>query len=135
MVAGAAVVRDNRASATLQSAQAVYSATAFEEPAVIHVIATIQLNAGTRGAFLEEFHKLVPLVRAEDGCIEYGPTVDEPTALKVQELAGEDAVVVVEKWDSVAALEAHTKAPHMNDYRERVANLVRSVQLLILKPV
>jgi quinol monooxygenase YgiN len=102
---------------------------------VIHVIATIQLNPGTRAAFLEEFRKLVPLVRDEAGCLEYGPTVDEPTTLRVQELAGDDAVVVVEKWESVAALEAHTKAPHMGDYRERVANYVRGVQLLVLRPV
>ncbi len=34
---------------------------------MIHVIATIELNPGTREAFLEEFRKLVPLVRAEAG--------------------------------------------------------------------
>lgn len=102
---------------------------------MIHVIATIQLNPGTRAAFLEEFYKLVPLVRAEAGCLEYGPTIDEPTNLRVQELAGEDAVVVIEKWESVTALEEHTQAPHMNAYRERVTNFVRGVQLLVLRPV
>ena len=45
---------------------------------MIHVIATVQLAPGTRGPFLEEFRKVVPLVRAEDGCLEYGAAIDEP---------------------------------------------------------
>lgn len=101
---------------------------------MIHVIATIRLNPGTRGAFLAEFHKLVPFVLAEDGCLAYGPTVDEPTGLGVQELAGEDAVVVVEQWASPAALKAHSVAPHMDDYRAATKGYVRGVSLLVLRP-
>ena len=101
---------------------------------MIHVIATIRLTTGTRAVFLAEFHKLVPLVLAEDGCLAYGPTVDEPTGLAVQELAGDDAVVVVEQWASPAALQAHTTAPHMADYRVAVKDYVKSVSLLVLRP-
>ncbi|QDU20110.1 putative quinol monooxygenase [Urbifossiella limnaea] len=101
---------------------------------MIHVIATIRLNPGTRAAFLDVFHKLVPLVLAEDGCLAYGPTVDEPTGLAVQELAGEDAVVVVEQWASPDALRAHSAAPHMADYRVAVKDYVRGVSLLVLRP-
>ena len=102
---------------------------------MIHVIATIQLAPGTRERFLDEFRKLYPLVRAEDGCIEYGATVDEPTGSPAQVLAGQDVVVVVEKWASPAALAAHSAAPHMAEYRPRVKDFVRSVQLLVLRPV
>ncbi len=102
---------------------------------MIHVIATIQLAPGTRTQFLEEFRQVVPLVRAEAGCLEYGAAVDEPTALRAQELVGEDTVIVVEKWESVAALEAHLRAPHMEEYRGRVGNFVRGVQLHVLRPV
>jgi quinol monooxygenase YgiN len=106
----------------------------FREPTVIHVIATIRLVPGTRAAFLAEFHKLVPFVLAEDGCLAYAPTVDEPLGLAVQELAGEDVVVVVEQWASPAALAAHTAAPHMADYRVAVKDYVRGVSLLVLRP-
>ena len=102
---------------------------------MIHVIATINLAPGTRTAFLDEIGKLVPQVRAESGCLEYGAAVDEPTGLPVQTLVGEDAVIVVEKWESVDALNAHLKAPHMADYRERVKDFVRSVSLKVLRPV
>src|SRR5438270_518071 len=101
---------------------------------MIHVIATIELNPGTREAFLAEFRRLTPLVRAEAGCLEYGAAVDYPTPIPVQQLAGADTVVVVEKWESVAALEAHLKAPHMADYRPRVKDFVRAVRLQVLQP-
>ncbi len=102
---------------------------------MIHVIATIQLNPGTREAFLTEFRKLVPLVRAETGCVEYGAAVDRPVQLPVPVPFREDAVTVVEKWESAEALTAHLAAPHMMDYRVRVKDFVRSVQLQVLDPV
>ncbi|MBI1830559.1 MAG: antibiotic biosynthesis monooxygenase, partial [Planctomycetes bacterium] len=43
---------------------------------MIHVIATITVKPGKRDAFLAEFHRIVPAVHAEAGCIEYGPSVD-----------------------------------------------------------
>ena len=101
---------------------------------MIHVIATIQLAPGVRDAFLTEFRAVTPLVQAEAGCIEYGATVDEPTSIAVQELAGADAVVVVEKWSDVDALRAHLQAPHMADYRVKVKDFVRSVSLRVLRP-
>jgi len=102
---------------------------------VIHVIATIQVNPGTRDRFLKEFLRLTPLVRAEAGCIEYGATIDAETPIAIQERAGGDAVIVVEKWANLEALQAHTQAPHMTDYRERVKDLVKGVKLLITQPV
>ena len=51
---------------------------------MIHVIATIELHPGRRDAFLAEFRRLVPLVRAEPGCLEYTPTIDLPTNLSGQ---------------------------------------------------
>jgi len=102
---------------------------------MIHVIATIDLHEGKREAFLQEFHRLVPLVRAEAGCLEYGPTADEPTTLQTQLPVRPNGVTVIEKWESLEALYAHIKAPHMADYRIRVKDLVKGVQLQVLRPV
>ncbi len=101
---------------------------------MIHVIATIDVVPGQRDAFLKEFHRLVPKVRAERGCIEYGPAVDLKTSLPVQSPVREHIVTVIEKWADMAALEAHLKAPHIVEYRARVKDLIRSVQLQILEP-
>jgi quinol monooxygenase YgiN len=101
---------------------------------MIHVIATIELAPGKRDEFLAEFHTVMPLVQTEDGCIEYGPTIDVPTDIAAQIPQREDVVTVVEKWDSLQALNAHLQAEHMQVYRQRVKDLVLRTQLQILKP-
>jgi quinol monooxygenase YgiN len=101
---------------------------------MIHVLATIEIAEGKRDAFLAEFHQLVPLVRGEAGCIEYGPAIDAETGLPMQQLCGANAVMVIEKWASLEALKAHLQAAHMITYRTKVKDLVRGTKLQILKP-
>lgn len=101
---------------------------------MIHVLATVELNPGTRDQFLAEFHGVMPAVHAEIGCLAYGPAADATTDLPQQELLGDNAVIVVEQWESVEALKAHLVAPHMLAYRERVKPFVSRVRLQILQP-
>jgi quinol monooxygenase YgiN len=101
---------------------------------MIHVIATVEVQAGRREAFLTEFRRVVPLVRAEPGCLEYGPTVDLLAGLPVATPLREDVVVILEKWESLDALRTHLGAPHMQEYRTRVKDLVVRVQLQVLQP-
>jgi quinol monooxygenase YgiN len=101
---------------------------------MIHVIATVELNPGTRDKFLAEFRKLIPDVRAEAGCIEYGPAIDAETDIPIQFKLGADRVVVIEKWETVAALKAHGVAPHRQAYRARVKDFVRGMELRVLSP-
>jgi len=102
---------------------------------MIYVIATIEVADGRRDNFLEEFRKIVPLVRDEQGCLEYGPTVDVETNIDAQGGSRENFVTIVEQWESLDALETHLVAPHMVEYRTRVKDLVKGVSLQILKPV
>jgi quinol monooxygenase YgiN len=101
---------------------------------MIHVLATITIKPGKRDAFLAEFHRIVPAVHAEAGCIEYGPTVDVASGLSMQGPLRENVAVIIEKWESLDALKAHSQAPHMAEYRVRVKDLVESVTLQILAP-
>jgi quinol monooxygenase YgiN len=101
---------------------------------MIHVVATITLNPGTRPAFLEVFRWLTPTVRSEKGCIEYQATIDVPTTIAVQEGPRPDVVTVIEKWESVEALYAHSVAPHMTEYRAKVKDFVASVKLQVTEP-
>ena len=102
---------------------------------MIHVIATIHVHTGRRAPFLDEFRRLVPLVHAEVGCLEYGPAVDVAAGLPTPTPLREDVVTVVEKWADLPALKAHLTAPHMQEYRTRVKDLVRSVELQVLEPI
>ena len=101
---------------------------------MIYVIAAIEVKPGKREAFLTEFHKLMPKVHKEKGCIEYGPAVDAKTDLKAQIAPRENVVTIMEKWESLAALQAHLAAPHMGEYREAVKDIVKGVTLQILQP-
>ena len=101
---------------------------------MIHVVATIEVAERKREAFLEEFRKLVPLVHDEAGCLEYGPTIDFETNLPAQGGVRPNVVTVIEKWESIEALEAHLVAPHMVDYRGRVKEIVKDARLQVLQP-
>lgn len=102
---------------------------------MIHVVAEIHLRPGTQEHFLVEFTRLVPLVRAEDGCIEYSGAVDYPSGVGAQKVVRENLVTVVEKWRDTAALEAHGSAPHMEAYRGRVKDFVKETLVYVLRPV
>ncbi len=102
---------------------------------MIHVIATIEAQPGKREVLLAEIQRIVPLVRAEAGCIEYGPTVDESIELAVPVPQRPDVVTMIEKWESVEALKKHLGAEHMVEYRVRVRDIVAKVMLQVLRPV
>ncbi len=101
---------------------------------MIHVIATIETASGRRDDFLAAFAELVPDVRAEVGCLEYGPAVDLAISIADQPAAREDVVTVVEKWESVEALRNHLEAPHMARYRRTVKDMVLGVSIRVLEP-
>jgi len=101
---------------------------------MIRVIAEIELGDGRREDFLSAFAQLVPKVLQEDGCLEYGPTVDLPTNIPAQPPVRENVVTVLERWASIEALEAHLMAPHMLEYRKAVGEIVIGMTLRILAP-
>ena len=98
---------------------------------MICVIATIETAPGRRDDLLAVCKNLVPQVRAEKGCIEYGPTVDAVCNLAP---ARPNVVTMVEKWESIAALEAHLATPHMAEFRRQTADMRLSLSLQVLEP-
>jgi quinol monooxygenase YgiN len=101
---------------------------------MIYVIATVDVIGGKRSDFLEEFRKVVPQVQKEAGCIEYGPAIDVDTGIPAQRLVRDDVVTIMEKWESIEALQTHLGAPHMKEYRARVKDLVVGTEIRILGP-
>jgi len=101
---------------------------------MIHVIATVELNPGTRDKFLAEFRKIIADVKAEAGCIEYGPAIDAQTDIPTQFKIGPDKVTIIEKWEDWTALKAHLVAPHMVAYRPKVKAFVKGMELRVLSP-
>jgi quinol monooxygenase YgiN len=101
---------------------------------MICVIASIEVADGSREAFLAAFRQLAPKVRAEQGCVEYGPMIDVPTSIPGQPPQRPNVVTIVEKWECVEALETHLMAPHMRDFRKATEAMRRSITLQVLEP-
>jgi quinol monooxygenase YgiN len=101
---------------------------------MIHVIATVSLKPGCRDRYLEILKSNVSHVKGEAGCLVYEPTIDMETDIEIHEKAGDDAVTIVEAWESVEALKEHFQAPHMLSYREKAKDLFESVNIRILQP-
>jgi quinol monooxygenase YgiN len=99
---------------------------------MIHVIAVITAKPGQRDAILREFRANMPAVRAEKGCIEYGPAVDADGVGGFQTKFGADTFVVIEKWESLEALKAHAAAPHMAAYAAKTKEMIQSRVIHVL---
>lgn len=101
---------------------------------MIHVLAFITAQPGKRDAILEAFRANVPNVHAEAGCIAYGATVDADGFEGFQAPIGPDSFVVVEQWESPAALETHRKAPHMAAYAAKTKEFIAKRLIHVLTP-
>lgn len=101
---------------------------------MIRVVAIITAKPGLREAILTHFRANVPAVRAEQGCIEYGPVIDADPAPPFQTKAGPDTFLVIEKWSDMDALKAHAAAPHMAAYGARVKDMIAGRTVHVLAP-
>ncbi len=102
---------------------------------IVHVVAVITTKPGKREEVLAAFNENVPNVHAEDGCIEYGPTVDTGGVGAFQTAVGPDTFVVIEKWQSLDHLKAHAAAPHMAAYAAKVKDMLADRVIHVLSPV
>jgi len=102
---------------------------------MIHVLAEIQLRVDALDAFTAAFATLTPLVRAEDGCIEYQGAVEVATMIAAQAPVRESVFTVIEKWRDAEALHAHLSALHMSVYRAQTTALVVGTTIRILRSI
>ena len=98
---------------------------------MIDVIASIRVKPGRLQEYLEVFKANVPAVLAEDGCIDYYPALDVESGHAAQS-KDPTMVTVVEKWRDVAALTAHSQAPHMLRLRETVGEMVEGISIKVV---
>jgi quinol monooxygenase YgiN len=101
---------------------------------MIRVVAIVTAKPGRREEILAAFHANIPAVRAEKGCIEYGPTVDADGFGAFQTKMGPDTFVVIETWTDAEALKAHAAAPHMVAYGAKTKELIANRAIHVLTP-
>jgi len=101
---------------------------------MIHVVALLTTQPGQRSKVLQAFNANAVTVRQEQGCIEYVATIDAAGLPASPGTVGEDTFVVIEKWASLAALQAHAVAPHMKAYAASVKELMAQRVIHVLEP-
>jgi quinol monooxygenase YgiN len=101
---------------------------------MIQVLAIITAKPGMRDRILEAYRANVETVRAEAGCVAYEAVVDVRDGADAFAKFGPDSFVVVEKWASIEALQAHAVAPHMKAYASKVKDLTASRAIHVLQP-
>ena len=102
---------------------------------MIHVVAVITAKPGQRTSLLEAFAANRAAVLAEEGCVEYGATVDAQGIPTSKASFGPDTFVVIEKWQTLANLQAHAVAPHMKEHGAKTKELIESKLIHVLEPV
>ncbi|MFC3058471.1 putative quinol monooxygenase [Paenirhodobacter populi] len=71
-------------------------------PDYVYLVGTLKARPGKVGDLITAVKSIVPGVRTEPGCISYAAFVDRTDP---------NTVVMLETWDSAAALETHASAP------------------------
>lgn len=70
----------------------------------INLLVFIEVMPGKRNEQIEAYKKLKPIVLEELGCLRYELLSDD---------ADENKFILVEKWESQVALDAHDESEHM----------------------
>ncbi len=99
---------------------------------MIIVIALIRVKEGKAPEFTKIFKDYASNVRKERGCIEYFPAVDVKTQLPPQSL-DENVVTIIEKWESLEALQDHFASPGMREQQKREKGMVEGATIKILQ--
>ncbi len=99
---------------------------------MIHVLAMVTAKPGQRDTVLAAFRANRANVHAEHGCLEYDAATDTPDAGPIQTPLGPDSFVVIEKWENLAALEAHGTSAHMKAYGIHTRDLIATRAIHVL---
>lgn len=100
---------------------------------MISVFAVMTVHTGKKQQVLEIARANLATVRAEQGCHDYRLVEDVKNAGPFQKPLGDDSFAFFEKWESMAALEAHLATPHMQAYFEETKALLADSAIYVMQ--
>ena len=89
----------------------------------------------SRADYVEKTKAVLAAVRAEKGCLEYRLLGDAATDWDKPQRFGERTLWMLEKWESVAALQAHLQTPHMEAFGPTVRPMRSASTFHVLEDV
>src|SRR5262245_15386385 len=102
--------------------------------AVVQLIITVKVRPDSVADYIAAFAAIAPDVRLETGCIEYHVYRDS-TDPRFDNEKRPDTVVICEKWESIEALQAHTRhSPALNGFRQAVKGMKLESSYRLLTP-
>ncbi len=102
---------------------------------MIHLVVTMMIKEGSMEEFMEAARELRHQVRREPGCHGYEYTVDLQSPLDIQEPVQENRVTLIEKWESLEALQAHLATPHMKAASPRMEALREGIAIRVTRSI
>jgi quinol monooxygenase YgiN len=102
---------------------------------MIHVVVTMVIKEGRLPEFLELARRVAAEVRREAGCLAYDYTLDVKSPLPTQEPVQANRLTLIERWESLEALEAHMTAPHMKLYGPQMQPLRESAAIRVTRDI
>lgn len=88
-------------------------------------------NGSHKEQIIQAFKKITPTVLQEQGCHDYQLLVDANVDVNYQ-TRDADLIVMLEKWESIAHLNAHLDTEHMQKYQLEVKDHVAEIKIRIL---
>src|SRR4051812_4880229 len=101
---------------------------------MIYVIVTTTCKPGKRDEVLKAYNERAAIVRAEEGCLDYGANIDVPGGHERQVALGPDTYMGIEKWASKKLFEEHLANQQTESYRAKTQHLIASRSINILEP-
>ena len=93
---------------------------------MLTIVANIHANPGQVALVKAELEKLIPITRAEEGCIQYDLHQDNDNPAHF---------MFYENWDSRDLWQAHMNAPHLADYQKATEGAIVEFTLNEMSPV
>jgi quinol monooxygenase YgiN len=101
---------------------------------MVQLIILVTTRPGGVPDYVAAFGALAPTVRREKGCIEYGIFVDSDDRRFDNEVRP-DTVVLCEKWESIEALQEHTRSSTaLAEFRQAVKDIKLESHYWLLRP-
>jgi quinol monooxygenase YgiN len=101
---------------------------------MVQLIITVTTRPGGVPDYLAAFRSLAPQVRSEAGCLEYDIYLDS-TDSRFDNQVRPDTVVLCEKWESIEALQRHTRGSAvLDEFRRKVKDIKIASHYWLLAP-
>ena len=96
---------------------------------MVYVVVTMQIKKGRVEEFLKVVEELRGFVVKEPGCLAYDFTREVESPLSIQEPIDTHRITLIERWESMEALEIHAQpSPSPDPGKQKLSQAMRDMR-------